>query len=529
MSDNRLWLFDTTLRDGAQTQGVDFNIADKAAIARELDALGIDYVEGGWPGANPTDDGFFEAPPRLSRARLTAFGMTRRAGRSAANDPGLAATLAARADSVCLVGKAHARHAEAALGVSLDENLAMIRDSIAEIVRRGKEALFDAEHFFDGFRADPDYALKALEAALEAGARWVVLCDTNGGALPHEVEAAVGRALEAAPGEKLGIHAHNDTGNAVANTLAAVRAGARQAQGTLNGLGERCGNADLVTLLPTLMLKLGYETGVAPEGLARLTQLSRAFDERLNRPSNRHAPYVGASAFAHKAGLHVSAVEKDPSFYEHVPPETVGNARQILVSDQSGRANILARIRETGLEVDRDDPRVARLVDLVKEREFEGYAYDGAAASFELLARRMLGDVPDYWVLESFRVTDERRVNARGETITMSEAVVKLSVDGRRSMEVAEGNGPVNALDRALRQALLPSYPALAEVRLTDYRVRILSPGDGTAAFPRVLIESSDETGARWTTVGVSGNIVNASYEALNDSLTWKLLSLAGR
>ena len=525
MSEDRLYLFDTTLRDGAQTQGVDFNVADKAAIARDLDALGIDYVEGGWPGANPTDDGFFADPPTLSRARLTAFGMTRRAGRSAANDPGLAVTLRSRVDTICLVGKADARHAESALGVPLDENLAMIRDSIAEIVRRNKEALFDAEHFFDGYRANPDYALSVLETALEAGARWVVLCDTNGGTLPHEVEAAVERAAGVVPGSRLGIHAHNDTGNAVANTLAAVRAGARQVQGTLNGLGERCGNADLVALLPTLTLKMGFETGVPADGLERLTQVSRAFDERLNRPSNRHAPYVGASAFAHKAGLHVSAVEKDPAFYEHIAPEAVGNKRQILVSDQSGRANILSRFREIGLDVDRDDPRVARLVDLVKEREFQGYAYDGAVASFELLARRMLQTVPDYWSLDSFRVTDERRFNARRELVTMSEAVVKLSVDGRRSMQVAEGNGPVNALDAALRLALLPDYACLEGVRLTDYRVRILTPGDGTAAVTRVLIESADETGARWTTVGVSGNIINASYEALNDSLTYKLLN----
>ncbi len=525
MNDNRLYLFDTTLRDGAQTQGVDFNIADKTAIARDLDALGIDYVEGGWPGANPTDDGFFADPPALSRARLTAFGMTRRAGRSAANDPGLAVTLRSRVDTICLVGKSDARHAEAALGVSLDENLAMIRDSIAEIVRRDKEALFDAEHFFDGYKANPDYALNVLEAALDAGARWVVLCDTNGGTLPHEIEAAVRSAAQVVPGTRLGIHTHNDTGNAVANTLAAVRAGVRQVQGTLNGLGERCGNADLVTLLPTLTLKMGFETGVPADGLERLTQVSRAFDERLNRPSNRHAPYVGVSAFAHKAGLHVSAVEKDPGFYEHIAPEAVGNKRQILVSDQSGRANILARFREIGLDVDRDDPRVARLVDLVKEREFQGYAYDGAVASFELLARRMLQTVPDYWSLDSFRVTDERRFNARRELVTMSEAVVKLSVDGRRSMQVAEGNGPVNALDAALRLALLPDYACLEGVRLTDYRVRILTPGDGTAAVTRVLIESADETGARWTTVGVSGNIINASYEALNDSLTFKLLN----
>jgi len=523
----RIWLFDTTLRDGNQTQGVDFSVGDKTAIALELDKLGIDYVEGGWPGANPTDDGFFADPPSLPRAKLTAFGMTRRNGRSASNDPGLAVTLASKVETICLVGKTHDYHAEVALGVSLDENVAMIADSIGEVVRRGKEAIFDCEHFFDGYRANPDYALECAKAAFDAGARWVVLCDTNGGALPDEVERVVSTVLRHIPGDRLGIHTHNDTENAVANTLAAVRAGVRHVQGTLNGLGERCGNANLVSIIPTLMLKMGFETGVTREGLKRLVHVSRALDERLNRPSNRHAAYVGASAFAHKAGLHVSAVEKDPACYEHVEPGLVGNRRLILVSDQSGRSNILAQFREIGIEVGGDDDKVRRLVDIVKEREFQGYAYDGAEASFELLARRTLGTVPDYFRLNSFRVIDERRYNAAGQLVTMSEATVKVEVGGEQVMTVAEGNGPVNALDFALRKALEPAYPALVGVKLTDYKVRILTPGDGTAALTRVMIESADPAGERWVTVGVSGNIINASYEALHDALVHRLHSTA--
>jgi 2-isopropylmalate synthase len=520
----RIYLYDTTLRDGAQTQGVDFSVADKIAIARELDRLGIDYVEGGWPGANPTDDGFFRDPPQLARTRLTAFGMTRRPGRSTANDPGLAALLGSKADAVCLVGKTWDFQVDVALGIAREENLELIRDSVAAVRERKGEALFDAEHFFDGYKANPAYALDCLQAAVEAGARWIVLCDTNGGTLPHEVEAIVGRVVVAGiPGERIGIHCHNDTGNAVANSLAAVRAGARMIQGTLNGLGERCGNADLVTLLPTLMLKMGYETGVDAQGLRRLTGVSRLLDERLNRAPDRHAPYVGESAFAHKGGLHVSAVEKDPSCYEHVDPESVGNARRILVSDQAGRSNVLSRCREVGLKVDPADPRIADLVDLVKRREFEGYAYDGAEASFELLARRMLDRVPDFFRLASFRVIDERRWNARGELVTLSEATIKVEVDGGPVMTVAEGNGPVNALDIALRKALTPKHPELADMRLVDYKVRILTPHEGTKAVTRVMIESADADGERWSTVGVSANLIDASYNALHDAITYRL------
>ena len=351
----------------------------------------------------------------------------------------------------------------------------------------------------------------------------MVLCDTNGGTLPHEVASIVRKVATRVPSERLGIHTHNDTENAVANSLAAVREGARQIQGTLNGLGERCGNANLVSLIPTLVLKLGYDVGIGEDGLRQLTHLSRTFDEQLNRSPDRHAPYVGASAFAHKAGLHASAVARDPSFYEHVDPAVVGNIREVLVSDQAGRANLLQRFREMGLEIEPDAEATAELLTLIKEREAHGFAYDGAAASFELLVRRSLGQVPDYFQLVSFRVIDERRYNARGDLVTQSEATCKLVVEGRRAFTVADGNGPVNALDQALRQALAPTFPSLRHLKLLDYKVRILTPEAGTAAVTRVIIESGDDAGRVWQTVGVSGNIIDASYNALHDSITYKL------
>ena len=521
--ENRVYIFDTTLRDGAQTQGVDFNPADKAFIARELDNAGFDYVEGGWPGANPTDDAFFADPPKLKRARFTAFGMTRRPGRSADNDPGLAALLNAGVGSICMVGKTWDFHVEKALEISLDENVAMISDSIALVSAKSREAMFDAEHFFDGYKANPEYALKCLKAAYDAGARWVVLCDTNGGTLPHEIEEIVATVCETIPGDHVAIHCHDDTGNAVAGSLAAVRAGARMVQGTLNGLGERCGNANLISVIPSLVIKMGYKTGFQTKDLTKLTHLSRMLDERLNRQPNRGAPYVGESAFAHKGGLHVSAVEKDARTYEHVAPESVGNQRHIVVSDQSGRSNILARFREIGLDIDPKSPKVNRLVELVKELEFKGYAYDGAEASFELLARRTLGTVPDYFHCTSFRVIDERRWNAAGELVTFSEATVRIDSGGSKEMQVAEGNGPVNALDAALRKVLLPHYPVLADLKLVDYKVRILTPGEGTRAVTRVMIESADGHGHNWSTVGVSPNIIDASYNALRDSIIYTL------
>lgn len=523
MTDTRVYIYDCTLRDGAQTQGVDFNPADKQAIARELDRIGVDFIEGGWPGANPTDDAFFASPPALKRSRLSAFGMTRRAGRSSANDPGLAALFDSGAQVVCMVGKTWDFHVDVALGISQDENIAMISESVAEAKTRVDEVMFDAEHFFDGYKANPDFALACVTAAYEAGARWVVLCDTNGGTLPHEIEEIVGEVSKHVPGDHLGIHCHDDTGNAVANSLAAVRAGCRQIQGTLNGLGERCGNANLISILPSLIVKMGFETGVKPEDLTRLTHVSRFLDERLNRAPNRGAPYVGESAFAHKGGLHVSAVEKDPQSYEHLVPELVGNRRHIVVSDQAGRSNILARFREIGIDIDPSDAKVSRLVEIVKEREYDGYAYDGAEASFELLARQALDGLPRYFRLQSFRVLDERRWNAKGELVTISEATVKLTVGNEQYMTVAEGNGPVNALDAAMRKVLNPVYPGLEDVRLVDYKVRILSPGDGTRAITRVMIESADGQGDNWSTVGVSTNIIDASYNALRDCIVYKL------
>jgi 2-isopropylmalate synthase len=524
MPSERIYLYDTTLRDGAQTQGVDFGVPDKLAIARELDLLGIDYVEGGWPGANPTDDAFFAKLPKLNHARITAFGMTRRSGRSAGNDPGLAAITGSNARVACLVGKTWDFHAKVALGVSLDENLAMITDSVKHAASTLDEVVFDAEHFFDGYKANPKFALDCIKAAHMAGARWIVLCDTNGGSLPDEVERIVGEAVKHIPGDRLGIHAHNDTENAVANSLAAVRAGVRHVQGTLNGLGERCGNANLIALIPTLMLKMGYSTGVNGEGLTRLAHISRFLDERLNRPHDRHAAYVGESAFAHKGGLHVSAVEKDPKSYEHIDPALVGNERHILVSDQAGRSNILARLREIGVAIDAKHPKLDALLDEVKTREFQGYAYDGAEASFTLLAQRMLGGVPDYFKVQRFRVMDERRWNARGDLVTVSEATVYGEVGDRAFTEVAESHdGPVDALATALRKALMPAFPELQGIQLSDYKVRILTPQAGTGAVTRVMIESAEEGGETWSTVGVSSDIINASYNALHDSLTYKL------
>ena len=525
MSAKRIWLYDTTLRDGAQAQGITFSVADKRRIAAELDMLGIDYIEGGWPGANPTDEAFFADPPKLARARLVAFGMTRRPGRSAANDPGLMALLRSGVQVITLVGKSSARQAEGALGVDRHENLRMIEDSLREAKRHGAEVMFDAEHFFDGFQEDAGYAVACLEAALAGGADWLILCDTNGGTLPHQVEQIVARVAERLPKARLGIHAHNDTENAVANSLAAVRAGCVQVQGTINGVGERCGNANLISLIPTLVFKMGFDVGIPRENIRHLTHLSRTFDELLNRVPNRHAPYVGASAFAHKGGLHASAVNKDPRFYEHIDPEWVGNTRDILVSDQAGRSNLLRRFAEMGIHLAVNDDQVRRILRRVKENEAQGFAYDGATASFELLVRRELGQVPDYFEVVRFRVIDERRYNARGEIINVSEATAKIRVGRREFHEVAEGNGPVNAIDNALRKALTGVYPSLGRMKLVDYKVRILTPEAGTAAVTRVIIESEDDQGRIWQTVGVSGNIIVASFNALHDAIIWKLIA----
>jgi 2-isopropylmalate synthase/homocitrate synthase family protein len=534
MTREKIYLFDTTLRDGQQTPGIDFSVEDKIAIATMLDNFGIDYVEGGYPGANPTDTAFF-TKKRTEKAAFVAFGMTKRAGVSVSNDPGIAELLQAKADAICYVAKSWDYHVKVALGCTNEENLASIQDSVEAAIRAGKAAMVDCEHFFDGYKANPDYALACAKTAYDAGARWVVLCDTNGGTQPPEIREIVGAVIAAGvPGSSLGIHAHNDTGQAVANSLAAVEAGVRQIQGTLNGIGERCGNANLVTLIPTLCLKESYasrfETSIDTDRLVELTRLSHAFDELLNRSPDHQAPYVGASAFATKAGIHASALLKDPRTYEHVAPESVGNFRKVMVSDQGGKANFINELKRRGIEVDKNDARLDRLISIVKEREASGYAYEGADASFELLARRTLGSVPEFFGIEGFRVMVERRFDANGKLKTISEAVVKLEIDGERVMSVAEGDGPVNALDLALRKDLGKYQNEIDDLELVDFKVRILN--GGTEAITRVLIESTDATGVRWWTVGVSENIIDASFQALMDSIVYKLMknrSLAGK
>jgi 2-isopropylmalate synthase len=527
MSKDRLYLFDTTLRDGAQTAGIEFSLEDKLRIAGLLDELGVDYVEGGYPGANVVDDAFF-AEPRTKRATFTAFGMTKRSGRSIGNDAGLQAILNSTALAACFVGKSSEHQVRLTLGIDPEENLRNLRETIEAAVAAGKETMVDCEHFFDGYKGNPVYTLSFVETALDAGARWVVLCDTNGGTMPSEVEAII--AALPVDKHRLGIHAHDDTGQAVANSLAAVRAGVRQIQGTLNGLGERCGNANLVTIIPTLLLKPAFadrfEIGVSAEQLASLTRISRAFDDLLNRASDRQAPYVGASAFATKAGIHASALAKDPSTYEHVRPESVGNERNVMVSQQAGKSNLLTALRRNGIELDKDDPRLERLLRIVKEREARGYSYDGAEASFVMLARHTLGTVPEFFEVESYRASVERRHNAKGQTVNVTEAVVKIIVEGERLMSVAEGNGPVNALDLALRKDLGKFQSEIADLELVDFKVRILD--GGTGAVTRVLVESRDGTGERWTTIGVSANIIDASFEALYESITYKLLKTRG-
>ncbi len=537
MSKERLYLYDTTLRDGQQTQGVQFSTAEKVQIAQALDELGVDYIEGGWPGANPTDSAFFEVAPKTS-ARLTAFGMTKRSGRSAENDDVLAAVMNAGTQAVCLVGKSHDYHVTDALGISLEENVENVRASVAHIVAQGREALFDAEHFFDGYKDNPGYAIEVCRAALDAGARWVVLCDTNGGALPAEVSRIVSEVIAAGlPGDRLGIHTHNDTENAVACSLAAVDAGARQIQGTLNGLGERCGNANLTALIPTLSLKepyaTGFETGVSLQALGGLTRISRMLDDILNRVPSKQSAYVGASAFAHKAGLHASAILKDPSTYEHVEPGAVGNARIIPMSNQAGQSNLRKRLTEAGLVVEKNDPALGRILDRIKQREAEGYSYDTAQASFELLARDELEQLPEFFEVKRYKVTVERRKNKYNKMVSLSEAVVVVKVDGEKKLSVSESmdengsdRGPVNALAKALSKDLGQYSQILADMKLVDFKVRITQ--GGTEAVTRVIIDSEDGQGRRWSTVGVSANIVDASFEALLDAIQWKLVRDCG-
>ncbi len=524
MTKERLYIFDTTLRDGAQTQGVDFSLEEKEKIALALDNLGVDYIEAGWPGANPTDTEFFQKKHDFKNSKLTSFGMTKRSGRSAENDTGLSAIMNSNTSAVCLVGKSWDFHVDVALGITNEENLENISESAKHFVKAKKEFMFDAEHFFDGYKANPKYALSCIKAAYDQGARWVILCDTNGGTLPHEVTQIVSEVTKVVPGKNLGIHAHNDTGNAVANSLAAVLSGVRQIQGTINGLGERCGNANLMSLIPTFFLKRDFsslfEIGINSKNIKNLTDCSRLLDEILNRKPNQHLPYVGAAAFSHKGGLHVSAVQKNPKTYEHINPGEVGNARNIVVSDQSGKSNIISRLKSIKIEIEENDPKIKKLLDEVKDREFIGYSYDGADASFELLARRIIGEIPRYISINEYDVSVKK--NKSGEIISSAKA--QLEVDGEKIMCEGEGNGPVNALDNAIRQNVdrLAKYSKyLKDLKLVDYKVRILNTG--TEAVTRVSIESTDSQGKNWFTIGVSTNIIDASFKALIDSLDYKL------
>ena len=522
MSKDKIFIFDTTLRDGAQTEGVDFSLDDKNKIADVLSDIGVDYIEGGWPGANPVDTKFFSKPPNTKKSIFTAFGMTKKTGRSADNDPGLASLINAETSAVCVVGKAWDFHVKVALGIKNEENLENISETAKHFVKNKREFLFDAEHFFDGYKANPNYAINCLRHAYDAGARWVVLCDTNGGTLPNEVREIVKEVTKVIPGKNLGIHAHNDTENAVANSLAAVESGVRQIQGTINGLGERCGNANLMSLIPTLCLKKTFsekfDVNIKKEKLSSLTNCSRLLDEILNRKPNKNMAYVGASAFSHKGGLHVSAVKKDPKTYEHINPELIGNHRNIIVSNQAGRSNILSRLEKYGVKIDSNNPKVQKILDEVKDREFSGYSYDGADASFELLANRLLGKLPEYLKVKSYNVSVSKSKKI------LTKANVVFIIDGQEISCDGEGNGPVNALDNAIRsnfKKVEKYYNFFTDLKLLDYKVRILNTG--TEATTRVLIESTDKTGISWFTVGVSPNIIEASFKALIDSLDYKL------
>lgn len=518
----RVQLYDTTLRDGCQAEDISFTLEDKLRIAERLDALGVHYIEGGWPGSNPRDAEFFRAAKRLRlrQARLAAFGATRRAGIRASDDANLELCLRADTPVVTIVGKSWDLHVREDLRIPLEENLEVIGDSIAYLRRHVDEVIFDAEHFFDGWAANPDYALACLEVAAQAGASLLCLCDTRGGSLPQHIGRAVDAAQGAVPGVPLGIHCHNDGELAVANSLEAVERGCLQVQGTINGFGERCGNANLVSLIPTLQIKRGFHC-VTAEQLASLADVSRFVYELANLEPNKRQPYVGQSAFAHKGGLHVAAVQKRRETYEHIDPALVGNVQRVLVSDLAGRSNLLYKAAQYGLDLQSDRPAVQRLLEQLKELERQGYAYEGAEASFELLMRSALdGDRKRFFRLIGFRVIDEKR--HEGEPAIAEATIMLEGPDGDVEHTAAQGNGPVHALDMALRKALGKFYPEVQEVRLLDYKVRVLGRGEGTAATVRVLIESGDEH-ERWGTVGVSHNVIEASWQALVDSMDYLL------
>ena len=522
-SSNQLWIYDTTLRDGTQREGLSVSIEDKLRIARRLDKLGVPFIEGGWPGANPKDVQFFwqlkEEP--LQTAEVVAFCSTRRPNMAAAEDPMLQAILAAGTRWVTIFGKSWDLHVTEGLKISLEENLAMIRDTIEYLRCSGRRVIYDAEHWFDGYKHNPDYALKTLEAATLAGAEWLVLCDTNGGTLPHEISAIVRDVIKVIPPvTQLGIHTHNDSDTAVANALAAVIEGARMVQGTINGYGERCGNANLCSLIPNLQLKMGYNC-LQDNQMAQLTAASRFISEVVNLAPDEHAAFVGRSAFAHKGGIHVSAVERNPLTYEHIQPEQIGNHRRIVISDQAGLSNVLAKARTFGIELDKHNPAARQILERLKELESEGYQFEAAEASFELLMREALSKRPTLFEIKGFQVHCDLAQSIESNAL----ATVKVTVNGQNILEAAEGNGPVAALDAALRKALINFYPQIAEFELTDYKVRILDGHSGTAAKTRVLVESRNGH-QRWTTVSVSTNILEASYQAVVEGLEYGLLLL---
>ncbi|MBW4629320.1 MAG: citramalate synthase [Brasilonema octagenarum HA4186-MV1] len=521
-SSHQLWIYDTTLRDGTQREGLSVSIEDKLRIARRLDQLGIPFIEGGWPGANPKDVQFFwhlqEEP--LQQAEIVAFCYTRRPQKTAADDPMLQAILAAGTRWVTIVGKSWDLHVTEGLRTTLTENLAMIQDTIEYLRSQGRRVIYDAEHWFDGYKQNPDYALQTLQTAISAGAEWIALCDTNGGTLPYEMTQIITDVVKSIPGEtQLGIHTHNDCDTAVANALAAVMAGVKMVQGTINGYGERCGNANLCSLIPNLQLKLGY-TCIEDSQLSELTETSRFVSEVVNLAPDEHAAFVGRSAFAHKGGLHVSAVERNPLTYEHIQPEQVGNSRRIVISEQSGISNVLAKARTFGIELDKNNPATGEILQRLKALESEGYQFEAADASFELLMRQALGRRQSFFEIKGFQVHCDL---VEGKETTNAVATIKVAVKNRDILEAADGNGPVAALDAALRKALRNFYPQIAEFELTDYKVRILNGHTGTAAKTRVLVESRNSH-QRWTTVGVSTNILEASYQAVVEGLEYGLL-----
>jgi 2-isopropylmalate synthase len=513
-------IYDTTLRDGTQAEDISFSVEDKIRIAQKLDELGVHYIEGGWPGSNPKDIAFFKEirAVKLKQAKIAAFGSTRRAKTTPDQDNNIMTLIQAQPDVVTIFGKTWDFHVHEALRISLDENLELIFDSLAYLKEHIGEVIYDAEHFFDGYKANPEYALQTLLAAQKAGVDCIALCDTNGGTLPHEFSAII-NAVKAVTSTPLGIHTHNDGDCAVANSLIAVDLGIVQVQGTINGFGERCGNANLCSIIPALRLKMGKEC-ISDEQLRNLRSVSRYVYELANLVPDKHQSYVGNSAFAHKGGVHVSAIQRHPETYEHIRPELVGNQTRILVSDLSGRANVLAKAEEFNLNVDSKDPITLEILENIKEMENKGYQFEGAEASFELIMRRALGTLRHYFSVIGFRVIDTKR---REDDLPTSEATVQIKVGGRIEHTAAEGNGPVNALDNAIRKALESFYPQLREMNLLDYKVRVLPAGKGTASMTRVLIESGDAN-TRWGTVGVSDNIIDASYQALIDAIQYKLL-----